>query len=144
MTTPLSDRVIQPYLFFAGCCEEALEFYRNTLDAEVLMLMRVKESPEPHRPGMLPAGSENKIMHASFRIGETTIMASDGLCEGQPKFDGFRLHLSVPNQSEAERVFAALSDRGEVQMPLTTTFWSPRFGMLTDRFGVGWMVAVAS
>jgi PhnB protein len=137
----MSTTSIQPYLFFGGRCEEALEFYKTAIGAEVLFSMRYKESPEPC-PGMLPPGSENKIMHASVRIGETTIMASDGRCEGKMVFEGFTLHLNAPDEAAAERLFAALAEGGQVGMPLSKTFWSPKFGMLTDRFGVGWMVSV--
>ena len=135
--------LVQPYLFFDGRCEEAIEFYRRAVGAEVTMLMRNKESPEPPPPGMLPPGSENKVMHASFRIGETTVMASDGHNKGAPVFKGFSLSLTAANEADAERYFAALSDGGQVSMPLTKTFFSSRFGMLNDRFGVGWMVIVA-
>ncbi len=142
MNTPNNNQIIQPYLFFNGSCEQAIEFYRKALGAEVEMMMRYKDSPEPAQPGMVPPGFENKIMHASFRIGQTTVMASDG-CEAQkPNFEGFSLSLSVPNENEAERAFAALSEGGQVRMPLTKTFWSPRFGMLQDRFGLGWMISV--
>lgn len=133
---------VQPYLFFDGRCEEAIEFYRKALDAEVTMLMHYKDSPEPHEPGMIPPGAENKVMHASFRVGETTVMASDGRCQGQPKFQGFALSLAASDEAEAERLFTALADGGQVQMPLTKTFFSSRFGMVADRFGVGWMVIV--
>ena len=135
---------IQPYLFFDGCCEEAVEFYTQALGAEVTMLMRFKDSPEPPPPDMIPPGSEDKIMHTSLRIGETTVMASDGRCQGQPSFQGFSLSLTVPNAAEADRLFAALADGGQVQMPLDKTFWSPRFGMIVDRFGVSWMINVAA
>jgi PhnB protein len=134
---------VQPYLFFDGRCEEALEFYRGALGAEVTMLLRMKESPEPHEPGMLPPGAGDKVMHTSFRIGDTTLMASDGRCLGKPSFQGFSLSLSVPNEAEAERLFTALADGGQVQMPLAKTFFSPRFGMVADRFGVSWMIIVA-
>lgn len=133
---------VEPYLFFNGRCEEAVEFYKKALGAEVAMLMRYKDSPEPHAPGMLPPGSENKVMHISFRVGNTIVMASDGFCKGQTDFQGFSLSLTVSNEAEADRVFAALADGGQVQMPLSKTFWSPRFGMVTDRFGLGWMVSV--
>ena len=133
---------VEPYLFFNGRCEEAVEFYKKALGAEVAMLMRFKDSPEPHAPGMLPPGSENKVMHVSFRVGDTTVMASDGFCKGQTDFQGLSLSLTVSNETEADRVFAALADGGHVQMPLNKTFWSPRFGMVTDRFGLGWMVTV--
>jgi PhnB protein len=139
----MSDTSIQPYLFFGGRCEEALDFYRAALGAEVTFIMRYKESPEPC-PGMLPPGSENKIMHSSLRIGETTIMASDGRCEGKLAFEGFTLHLNAADEAEAERFFSALAEGGKVGMPLTKTFWSPKFGMVTDRFDVGWMVSVTA
>jgi PhnB protein len=135
---------VQPYLFFDGRCEEALEFYRKALGAEVATLMRFKDSPEPAQPGMCPPGSENKVMHASFRIGDTTVMASDGHCTGQPSFKGFSLALAASSDAEAEKLFAALADGGQVQMPLTKTFFSSRFGMVADRFGVSWMVIVMS
>jgi PhnB protein len=135
---------VETYLFFDGRCEEAIEFYKKTLGAETTMLMRFKDSPEPPQPGMIPPGSENKIMHVSFRVGDTTVMASDGRCTGQANFQGFSLSLTVVNEAEADRKFAALAEGGQVQMPLTKTFWSPRFGMLTDRFGLGWMVTVAT
>ena len=137
---------VQPYLIFDGRCEEAVEFYRSALGAEVTMLMRYKDSPDcpdPPPPGMVAPGSEGKVMHTSVRIGETTVMASDGRCEGRPSFQGFSLSLTVPNETEADRLFAALVDGGQVQMPLAQTFFSPRFGMVADRFGVPWMVVVA-
>jgi PhnB protein len=134
---------VQPYLFFDGRCEEAIEFYRKALGAEVTMLMRFKDSPEPPAPSMCPPGSENKVMHANLRIGDTQVMASDGRCQGRPNFQGFSLSLTVPDDAEAERRFAALSDGGKVQMPLAKTFFSSRFGMVADRFGVSWMVIVA-
>ena len=134
---------IQPYLFFDGRCDEAAEFYRSALGAEVTMRMRFKDSPEPPQPGTCPPGSGDKVMHMSLRIGDTTVLASDGRCLGQPSFQGFSLSLTVPNVADAERRFAALADGGKVQMPLTKTFFSPRFGMVADQFGVSWMVYVA-
>lgn len=134
--------LIQPYLFFEGRCEEALDYYKQALGAEVTMLMRYKESPEPPPPGMIPPGSENKVMHASFQIGDAVVMASDGMCSGRTDFQGFSLSLAVKRESDADRVFAALADGGEVRMPLGKTFFSPRFGMAADRFGVSWMVIV--
>ena len=139
MTTSHSKQV-QPYLFFEGRCQEALEFYRKALGAEVTSLMRYKDSPDQT---MVQPGSEDKVMHASFQIGETTVMASDGRCGGQPSFQGFALSLTVSTEAEADRLFGAIVDGGQVIMPLTTTFFSPRFGMTTDRFGVSWMVYVA-
>ena len=134
---------VQPSLCFDGRCEEAVAFSTKTLGAEVTMLLRFQDSPELPQPGMVPPGAEHKVMHASFRIGETTVMASDGQCGGQPSFQGFALSLTVPDEAAAERLFAALADGGQVQMPLTTTFFAPRFGMVADRFGVSWMVTVA-
>ena len=139
----MSNTLVQQYLFFGGRCEEALKFYRTALGAQVDMLMHYKDSPEPPPPGTLPPGFENKVMHATFRIGGTTLMASDG-CAAGSSFDGFSLSLSVPTVAETNRAFAALADGGQVRMPLTKTFWSPCFGMLTDRFGLGWMVSVAA
>jgi PhnB protein len=131
---------IQPYLFFDGRCEEALEFYRAALGAEVTMLMRFKDSPEPQPPDMCPPGSAEKVMHSSFRIGETTLMASDGRAQGKPVFQGISLSLSVPTDADAERLFSALSEGGEVRMPLAKTFYASSFGMVADRFGVSWMI----
>ncbi len=130
-------------MFFDGRCEEALEFYRRALGAEVTMLMRFKESPEPHEPGMVPPGAGDKVMHASFRIGDTEVMASDGQCAGRPSFQGFALSVTARDEAEADRRFAALADGGQVQMPLTKTFFAARFGMVADRFGVSWMIYVA-
>jgi PhnB protein len=135
---------VQPYLFFDGRCEEAVEFYKGALGAEVEMLMRFKDSPDPPPPGMVPPGSGDKVMHACFRIGDTAVMASDGRCQGRPSFQGFSLSLAAADEAEADRLFAALADGGQVQMPLNKTFFSPRFGMVADRFGVSWMVVVPS
>src|SRR5262249_48298261 len=139
MTTPLSTQV-QPSLFFEGRCEEAFEFYRTTLGAEVTGLLRYKDSPDRT---MCQPGSEDKVMHASFRVGETTVFASDGRCGGAPSFQGFALSLTVGSDAEADRTFAALGEGGQTIMPPTSTFFSPRFGMTTDRFGVTWMIYVA-
>lgn len=132
---------VQPYLFFGGRCEEALEFYKAALQAKVTMCMRFNESPEPTPPGMLAPGFESKVMHSSFQIGSMTIMASDG-CDANSRFDGFRLALSVASEADAKRVFNALAEGGKVDMPRTRTFWSPCYGMVTDKFNVGWMVLV--
>jgi PhnB protein len=132
--------LVQPYLFFGGRCEEAITFYRKALGAEVKMLMRFKDSPEPPQPGMVPPGSENKVMHASLAIGPTEIMLSDGCNSGSTSFQGISLSLQARDLAEAERLFQALAQGGQVQMPLAPTFFSPGFGMLTDQFGVPWMV----
>jgi PhnB protein len=139
---------IQPYLFFNGRCEEAAEFYRDALGAEVTMMMRFSEMPAGEGNsgdgcGMPPADGD-KIMHMALRIGETEVFASDGMSSGQPVFEGFSLSLSVPNAAEAERVFAVLSDGGQIQMPLMPSFFSPSFGMVADRFGMSWMVIAAT
>jgi PhnB protein len=133
---------VSPYLFFDGRCDEALDFYGKALGAQVTMVMRFKESSEPPPPGMLSPGYEDKVMHASILVGGATVMASDGPCEGAPGLRGFSLSLTVPDEARADQVFAALADGGKVQRPLAETFWSPRFGMVTDRFGVLWMINV--
>lgn len=137
----MQESTVQPYLFFGGRCEEAMVFYEQSLGAKVVMKMRFSESPDPVPEGMLQAGFEHKIMHASLAIGKMTIMASDG-CDDKSKFDGFRLALSVATESAANSAFDALAEGGKVDMPLMNTFWSPRYGMVTDKFGVGWMVMV--
>lgn len=131
---------VQPYLFFDGRCEEALEFYRKALGAEVKMMMRFKESPEPPAAGCGPVSGES-IMHACFQIGDTEVMASDGMAAaGKPEFKGFSLSLTAPSDDEAQRLFKALGDGGQVQMPMAKTFFASSFGMVADRFGVSWMV----
>jgi PhnB protein len=135
---------VQPYLFFDGRCEEAIEFYKKVLGAKVEMLMRFKEAPPPSgNPGEGCAGpmpDGNKVMHSSFKVGDTTIMASDGMANGKPEFKGFSLSINAKNDAEAERLFKALSDGGRIEMPLAKTFFSSAFGMVADKFGVGWMV----
>jgi PhnB protein len=140
MSTPNATAAVQPYLFFGGRCEEAIEFYRKALGAELGMLVRFKEAPEP-QPG-LPECFQDKVMHASLKIGDTILMASDGRCEGEASFEGFSLSITVSDEAEADRVFGALGEGGLVTMPLEKTFWAPKFGMVQDRFGVGWMVSV--
>jgi PhnB protein len=133
---------VQPYLFFDGRCAEALEFYKKAVGAKVSRLMRFQDSPDktmcnPGIPG-------DKVMHAEFQIGDTTVLASDGRSQGQPKFDGFALTVAAPSEVEADKLFAALGDGGQVTMPMSKTFFSARFGMLADRFGVNWMILVAA
>jgi PhnB protein len=140
-TTATKAQMIQPYLIFNGRCEEALNFYRKALGAEVGMLMRFKESPDQ---STVAPGTGDKVMHSSFQVGGSTVMASDGRCQGKPSFEGFSLCLTVANDAEAERFFTALSQGGQVEMPLTKTFFSSRFGMVADQFGVSWMIYVAS
>jgi PhnB protein len=135
---------IQPYLFFEGRCEEAIAFYRRALGAEVAMLMRYKDAPAPPPPGMVPPGSENKVMHAALNVGGAVVMASDGRCRGKPSFQGFSLSIATRDEAEAKRMFGALADGGQVRMPLAKTFFSRCFGMVADRFGVTWMVIVQS
>jgi PhnB protein len=131
---------VQPYLFFDGRCEEAIEFYRKTIGANVGMIMRWKDNPEGCPEGAIPPGNENKVMHAALRIGDTTVMASDGRCGGAPSFQGFSLSLDAADDAEAKRLFDALSAGGQVQMPLGKTFFASSFGMVADKFGVSWMV----
>jgi len=133
---------VHSYLFFDGRCEEALTFYRESVGADVTMLMRFKDSPDPMPADKVPPGSDNKVMHASFNIGETMLMASDGFAKGETAFKGFSLSLTAADEAEARRLFTALSIGGEVHMPMGKTFWSPAFGMLVDRFGISWMVQV--
>lgn len=134
---------IDPYLFFNGRCEEAIEFYKKALGATVEFMMRNSESPEPPPPGMLPPGSEQKIMHASVHIGGALVMMSDGMCDGNTAFKGFSLSLDCPDADSAREAFAALAVGGQISVPLGKTFWAPLFGMVNDRFGVGWMVGVS-
>ena len=136
---------IEPYVFFDGRCDEAIAFYRAALGAETLMLLRYSDAPADDGPppegcSPPPPGSSDKVMHAALRIGETTLMLSDGMCGGQPKFEGMSLSLTVADDAEAARVFAALADGGQVQVPLAPSFFTSSFGMLADRFGVNWMV----
>ncbi len=137
----MTNAQLQPYLFFGGRCEEALDFYRGAIGAQVDMLLRFNESPDPPPPGVLQPGFENKVMHAALRIGDATLLASDG-CGDAASFGGFSLALSLPTEADVDKAFAALADGGRVEMPLEKTFWSARYGMLTDRFGIGWMVMV--
>ncbi len=137
---------VQSYLFFNGRCEEAIEFYKKTLGAKVEMLMRFSDSPEQpseqSSEGCAPMGDPNKVMHSSFRTGDTVIMASDGMTEGPTEFKGFSLTLNPTSEAEARRLFAALSDGGQVHQPLISTFFSPCFGIVADKFGMGWMVVL--
>lgn len=130
---------VQPYLFFDGRCQEAIDFYRQTLGAEVQMVMHFKDSPVPTS---LPSDAGDKVMHASVRIGETEVFMSDGRCGGAPVFQGFSLSLSPADDAAAARIFGALADGGVVNMPLAKTFFASSFGMVNDRFGVAWMVMV--
>ncbi len=132
---------IQPYLFFNGRCEEALDFYKKTLGANVDMVMRFSENPDPGAAAMMPKDT-NKIMHASFTIGDAMVMCSDGMQHDRPNFQGFSLSLTVANEAEADKAFNALAKEGQIQMPIGKTFFSPRFGCVADKFGVSWMVIV--
>jgi PhnB protein len=130
---------VQPYLFFDGRCEEALDFYKKAIGAQVEAMMRWKDNPEP---GVCTPQNADKVMHASFKVGDVSVLASDGSCAGKPEFKGFALTISAKTEAEADKLFGALSEGGQVQMPLTKTFFSPKFGMCADKFGVGWMVLV--
>ena len=127
---------VQAYLFFEGRCQEAIDFYCAALGAEVRMLLRFRDGPE-----QTPQGAD-KVMHACLRIGDTEMFMSDGQCKGSPVFHGFSLSITAADDASARRVFAALGDGGVVTMPMMTTFFTSSFGMVTDRFGVPWMVAV--
>jgi PhnB protein len=137
---------VQPYLFFEGRCEEALTFYREHLGAQTVMMMRFKENPEAGKAqtaegcSSMPPGSDEKIMHCAFMVGDSMLMASDGMCSGKPNFAGVSLSLTANDEQQAEKYFAALSNGGQVQMAMTQTFFAQRFGMVQDKFGVSWMV----
>ena len=131
---------LHPYIFLQGQAEEAIALYQRVLGAELVSLMRFRDSPDPPPPGMIPPDSEEKVMHAELRVGQSTLMLSDGRCSGAARFEGVSLSVTVPDAAEADRVFAALSEGGQVQMPIGPTFFAPRFGMVADRFGVAWMV----
>jgi PhnB protein len=137
----MAQAIIEPYLFFGGRCEEAIEFYRQALGAEVEMVMLFKDSPQPMPPGVLQPGFENKVMHASFNVAGQRLMASDG-CNDDAGFKGFSLSLGLPGIVEVEKAFSALAEGGKVNMALAATFWSPMYGMLTDRFGISWMITL--
>ena len=131
---------VQPYLFFDGRAEEAIDFYQKAVGAKVDMLMRFGEAPDQSQ---IKPESKNKVMHCQFRIGDTMVLISDGRNQGSPKFDGFALTIQCKDAAETEKYFKGLSDGGQVEMPLDKTFFAKSFGMLADRFGVGWMVYVA-
>jgi PhnB protein len=130
---------VQPYLFFDGRCEEAIEFYKKTIGAQIEMLMRWKDNPDK---SVCTPANENKVMHATVKVGDATLLASDGRCENKPDFKGFALTISAKTEAEADKIFDGLANGGQVQMPMTKTFFSPKFGMCADKFGVGWMVLV--
>jgi PhnB protein len=131
---------VQPYLSFEGRCDEAIEFYKKALGAKVDMLMRFKDAPDQ---SMVTPQNKDKVMHAAVHVGDTQLLMSDGRCQGGPNFNGIALALSASTDADAERMFSALTDGGKVNMPMTKTFFSSRFGMGNDKFGVGWMILVA-
>ena len=133
---------IEPYLFFDGQADDAIAFYQKALGAQLEFRMSFAESPDPIPEGQLPPGAENQVMHATLRIGETGLMLSDGGCMSGAKLGGFALSLDWPTEAEARRAFDAVAEGGSVGMPMDKTFWSPCFGMVTDRFGVQWMISV--
>ncbi len=141
MSTTATQSMIQPYVFFGGRCEEAIEFYQQALGAQLQTMMRFGESPDPTPEGMLPAGFEEKIMHSALQIGQSIIMLSDG-CEEGGTPAGFSLSITLPTEQEARKAFEALSAGGQVRMPMCQTFWSPCFGMVQDQFGIDWMVTI--
>ncbi|MCD9458941.1 VOC family protein [Marinibactrum halimedae] len=130
---------IESYLFFNGHCEEAINFYRKTLGARVSLLVRFRDNPDK---SAYPPGAENKIMHAMVSVDGNTIMMSDGACDGDLHFTGISISLTLKDDLRAERIFNGLSDGGQVQMPFVETFWAEKFGLVTDRFGVSWMITV--
>src|SRR5215472_11221157 len=143
MTPPKTEETfmqVQPYLNFDGRCDEALEFYKKAIGAKVGMLVRFKDAPDK---SMISPGSEEKVMHSAVQVGDSTVLMSDGRCTGKPNFQGNALSISAKTEAEADRLFNGLADGGQVTMPLAKTFSSPKFGMVADKFGVGWMVLVA-
>jgi PhnB protein len=132
---------VQPYLNFDGRCDEALEFYKQAIGAKVGMLLRFKEAPDK---SMISPGSEEKVMHSAVQVGDSTLLMSDGRCTGKPNFNGIALTISAKTEAEADKLFNGLAEGGQVTMPLAKTFFSPKFGMVADKFGVGWMVLVAN
>jgi PhnB protein len=141
MNPPENKTCIHPYLFFNGRCEEALEFYQSAIGATVGMVMRFKDAPDPPPEGTLAPGFEDKVMHACFYVGSSMMMASDG-CGEPTGFEGFALSLTLPDEAACQNAFGALAEGGEIRMPLGKTFWSPCFGMVQDKFGMGWMITV--
>lgn len=133
---------IEPYLFYPGTCEEAVEFYKTALDATCAFLMRYGDSPEPTPSDTLQPGSENKVMHTTFHVGGSAIMASDDGCGEARPLGGFSLSIALDDKEQATRYFNALAEGGTITMPLGETFWSPLFGSVTDKFGVNWMINV--
>ena len=140
---------VQPYLFFDGRCEEAVRFYEKAIGAKVMAMMRFSENPDPQASQMSGncsgMASPDQIMHCAFTVGESLIMASDGVTAGEGGFKGISLSLAVGDDAEAKRLFDALGTGGggQVQVPLMETFFATSFGMVVDRFGVGWMVVAA-
>jgi PhnB protein len=131
---------VQPYLNFDGRCDEALEFYKTAIGAKVGMLLRFKQAPDK---SMISPGNEEKVMHSAVHVGDSTVLMSDGRCTGKPNFNGIALTISAKTEAEADKLFNGLAEGGQVTMPLAKTFFSPKFGMVADKFGVGWMVLVA-
>jgi PhnB protein len=123
---------IQPYLFFEGRAEEALEFYQKSLGAKVEAVIRYKENPDPKHN---PPNSADKVMHCNFRIGDTQVMASDGNCSGKPNFQGFSLTFNAKDEADAKRRFNALAEGGQVNLPLSETFFAKSFGMVRTASG---------
>ncbi len=138
----LPDNKVQSYLFFEGRCEEALKFYEQAVGAKIGAVMKYKDSPDPDTAKYVPAANLDKVMHSFFMIGNTEIMASDGYAKGQPKFEGFALSIFGKDEAEVKKLFEALGAGGKVTQPIIKTFFSPAFGMVTDKFGVQWMVLV--
>jgi PhnB protein len=138
---------VQPYLNFDGRCDEAMVVKHPPIKetcmigAKVGMLMRFKEAPDK---SMISPGSEEKVMHSAVQVGDAMVLMSDGRCTGKPNFQGIALAISAKTEAEADKLFSGLADGGQVQMPMAKTFFSPKFGMLADKFGVGWMVLVAN
>lgn len=127
-----------PYLFFKGNCAEALAYYQQTIGATLSNVMLNKDAPNAE--ARMP-GPDNMVMNAFLHIGQSTLMASDSPAEWYDKPKGFRVYLETDSAADADRIFAAFAEGGEVAMPLSATFWAELFGMVTDKFGTPWMVS---
>jgi len=134
---------LQPYVFFNGRCEEALNFYTEKLGAQVTFKMLFKDAPPPDPNNPSRPELADKIMHANVQLGSSTWMASDGNCDpAAGPFNGFSLSLTIEDIAAAEKCFNALAEGGQVVMPFGQTFWSKGFGMVVDRFGLMWMITL--
>ncbi len=128
---------LNPYLNFDGKCAEAFAFYARCLGGQNLAIQTFRESPMAEHVG---PEDQDRVVHARMNVGDTVLMGSDSPSNRSSEAKGFAVSLSVDSAEEAERVFHALAEGGEIHMPIGETFWAVRFGMLLDQFGIPWMV----